>query len=165
MAQTDISRQRTNPSAVQGISGPCTDIVNQSKMTQAGHSTSDLRGFLLAFKLFDDRAVWAVVTTAGLDEMFERPDHLLKLSSSSFQLDNVRFCKSLHVRAAALLVAPKFQEFADLLEREPKITRPADEPQAVYGGVVIVSIAAFAANGPRHQLYRLIVADHLGRDA
>ena len=71
----------------------------------------------------------------------------------------------LDVGAAALLVAPELEQFADALEGKAEIARAANEEQTVNVGIAIVPVSAVRAARLRDQADGFVVADHFGGDA
>src|SRR5690606_15724752 len=77
----------------------------------------------------------------------------------------VLFGHRLDLAAGAGVVAPEGQKAAYLLDREAQPARPTDEAQVVQIAVAEIAIVAVGAVRRADQPLRLIIADHLGRDA
>src|SRR3954447_22085834 len=72
---------------------------------------------------------------------------------------------TLHLRIAALAVAPEAKQVPDLLNREPEVSRPANEAKPMNVLRAIEPIAARLAVRGWNEIHRLVVTDHLGRNA
>ena len=91
----------------------------------------------LAFQALDNGAVWASISVAGRREMLQRVRHFVERLRPLPQFGNMLERDRLHLRIAAVAVAPQAQEIADLLDREAKVSRAADERQPVdIGGSI-----------------------------
>src|SRR5690606_4878566 len=115
-------------------------------------------------ELVDDRASGPIVAVTMLDEMQQRAPHLVERANLPLQLFDVdqRDALDLGARPAAL---PQRKQYPNLLDREAEIPRAADEAQRVQ---ILGTVDAIVCGRPRrlrHQADRLVVADHLRRDA
>jgi hypothetical protein len=106
-------------------------------------ATSDRQVLILVaiLELLQDWTMWAVVAPAGFDENRQRVDHVLKTFDLAFQFLDMTFCQALDLGALSGFVAPQFEKFVDLVDREAEIARSADEAEHMHigGGVITIT--------------------------
>src|SRR5690242_10776058 len=119
----------------------------------------------LSFQPFDDRAFGTPIPLACGRQMLQGVRKLVQVLRSFFERRHVLESDALHLRIAALAVAPEAKQVPDLLDREPKISCPANEAKPMKVLRAIVPVAARLSVSGWNEIDRLVVADHLGRNA
>ena len=79
----------------------------------------------------DNWTVRAIVATARSNKMLERMAHGMQCPFSLPKVGNPGVRQSLDVRAGAFPIAPKRQQFANLVDRKAKVAGPRDKSQSM----------------------------------
>ena len=112
-------------------------------------SSTTLLPWLCRDKLFDDRAVGAMVPLTGADKRAQRLGHAPQLCRAALELTYMSESNRSDICAVAMLVAPKLEEVRNPVEGEPKTAGAANKTQPLHVGHFIVAIAAGGAAGGR----------------
>jgi hypothetical protein len=103
----------------------------------------------LAAQFIEDRAVWAIVASACLDETSQHADD----GSMSFHPAAHGFSMLLGQRpnfpARSILIAPELEQVVDLLDWKSEQASSPNEPKLVNIALVERAIAAMASAGGR----------------
>ena len=114
---------------------------------------------------FDYRAIGAVVAVAGIGEIGESGAHFAHERDLAVEIADVADGQRLDLGTFALAVAPEAEQVADFVDGKAEVAGAADEAEPVDVVVALVAVIAVAPVGGGDQADRLVVTDHLGRDA
>src|SRR4051812_15935481 len=103
----------------------------------------------MPFEALDDGALWPPVALARRSQMLERVRQLVQMLGPFLQGGHVVERDGLHLRVAAVPVAPEPQQIPDLLHVEPEVPGAADEAETmdVVGGVVTITARLAVRSG------------------